>query len=196
MNLDRYTSVFFIGIGGIGMAALVEYFLAQKKQIGGYDLTPSDLTKSFEERGAQVFYREDLEGLQSNFKDPDQCLVVYTPAVPVSNAWMQFYEKAGFSLNKRSQVLGMITENTKCFAVAGTHGKTTTSSMLAHIISESDLRFTAFLGGISNNFKSNYFSNGFENSVVEADEYDRSFLRLHPDIACITSTDADHLDIY
>jgi UDP-N-acetylmuramate--alanine ligase len=196
MNLDRYTSVFFIGIGGIGMAALVEYFLAQKKQIGGYDLTPSDLTKSFEERGAQVFYREDLEGLQSNFKDPDQCLVVYTPAVPVSNAWMQFYEKAGFSLNKRSQVLGMITENTKCFAVAGTHGKTTTSSMLAHIISESDLRFTAFLGGISNHFKSNYFSNGFENSVVEADEYDRSFLRLHPDIACITSTDADHLDIY
>src|SRR5210317_1781206 len=136
MNLDRYTSVFFIGIGGIGMAALVEYFLAQKKQIGCYDLTPSDLTKSFEERGAQVFYREDLEGLQSNFKDPDQCLVVYTPAVPVSNAWMQFYEKAGFSLNKRSQVLGMITENTKCFAVAGTHGKTTTSSMLAHIISE------------------------------------------------------------
>ncbi len=196
MNLDRYTSVFFIGIGGIGMAALVEYFLAQKKQIGGYDLTPSDLTKSFEKRGAQVFYAEDLKVLHSNFKDKNQCLVVYTPAVPVSNAWMQFYQKAGFHLNKRSQVLGMITKSTKCFAVAGTHGKTTTSSMLAHIISESDLRFTAFLGGISNNFKSNYFSNGFENSVVEADEYDRSFLRLHPDIACITSTDADHLDIY
>lgn len=196
MNLDRYTSVFFIGIGGIGMAALVEYFLAQKKQIGGYDLTPSDLTKSFEKRGVQVFYAEDLKGLHSNFKDKNQCLVVYTPAVQVSNAWMQFYQKAGFHLNKRSQVLGMITKSTKCFAVAGTHGKTTTSSMLAHIISESDLRFTAFLGGISNNFKSNYFSNGFENSVVEADEYDRSFLRLHPDIACITSTDADHLDIY
>ncbi len=196
MSLDRYTSVFFIGIGGIGMAALVEYFLAQNKQIGGYDLTPSDLTKSFEARGVQLFYREDLEGLHSNFKDPNQCLVVYTPAVPKSNAWMCYYENAGFDLNKRSQVLGMITQNTKCFAVAGTHGKTTTSSMLAHIISESDLRFTAFLGGISNNFNSNYFSNGFENSVVEADEYDRSFLRLHPDIACITSTDADHLDIY
>ncbi len=196
MSLDRYTSVFFIGIGGIGMAALVEYFLSQNKSIGGYDLTPSDLTRSFEERGAQVLYDEELELLSSNFKDLERCLVVYTPAVPNTNAWMSYFKDRGFKLYKRSEILGMITASTNCFAVAGTHGKTTTSSILAHILSCTDLEFTAFLGGISNNFNSNYYSSGTRHSVVEADEYDRSFLKLSPDIACITSTDADHLDIY
>lgn len=178
------------------MSALVEYFLSQQKNIGGYDLTPSSLTRSFEKRGVQVFYNEDLNGLNSNFKSLEHCLVVYTPAVPKTNLWMNYFKELGINLYKRSEVLGMITHQSKCFAVAGTHGKTTTSTMLAHILSHSDLKFTAFLGGISNNFNSNYYSSGTEYSVVEADEYDRSFLKLSPTIACITSTDADHLDIY
>lgn len=196
MNLDRYTSVFFIGIGGIGMSALVEYFLSLNKTIGGYDLTPSDLTRSFEQRGVDVFYQEELSGLSSHFKEKKECLVVYTPAVPQSNQWMLYFVEQGFKLYKRSEVLGLITRSTECFAVAGTHGKTTTSTMLAHILAQTELKFTAFLGGISNNFNSNYYSTGNEYSVVEADEYDRSFLRLSPTVACITSTDADHLDIY
>jgi len=196
MNLNDYTAVFFVGIGGIGMSALVEYFLTQDKQVGGYDLTPSALTDSFEQRSVPVFYQEDTSRLAPHFKSKATTLVVYTPAVPVTNAWMEYFASGGFQLVKRSQVLGLITQQTMCFAVAGTHGKTTTSTMLAHILSYTDLKFTAFLGGISNNFKSNYYSSGTDYSVVEADEYDRSFLRLSPTIACITSTDADHLDIY
>ena len=148
MNLNDYTAVFFVGIGGIGMSALVEYFLTQDKQVGGYDLTPSALTASFEQRSVPVFYQEDTSRLAPHFKSKATTLVVYTPAVPVTNAWMEYFASGGFQLVKRSQVLGLITQQTTCFAVAGTHGKTTTSTMLAHILSYTDLKFTAFLGGI------------------------------------------------
>ena len=196
MNLKEIHRVYFIGIGGIGMSALARYFKFMDKEVRGYDKTRTPLTSELEAIGIAVHY-EDAPGLiPADFRNPENTLVVYTPAVPVAMAELNYFREHGFEVKKRSEVLGLITRDTFCFAVAGTHGKTTTTSILAHLLRETGTPLTAFLGGISEDFNSNFIFDGSEYSVVEADEYDRSFLRLSPDVACITSMEADHLDIY
>ncbi|MFH4964895.1 UDP-N-acetylmuramate--L-alanine ligase [Gaetbulibacter sp. M235] len=196
MNLKNIHNVFFIGIGGIGMSALARYFKAKDMYVAGYDKTPTELTDSLSALGINVHFQDSLELIDSPFLNSDNTLVVYTPAVPSSHRQLEFFKSKGFQVLKRSKVLGLITENTFCLAIAGTHGKTTTTSILGHLMYECNVPLTAFLGGISENYNSNLILNGTEVSVVEADEFDRSFLTLSPDIACITSMDADHLDIY
>ena len=178
------------------MSALARYFHCIDKQIAGYDRTETPLTRELSDLGIQIHYEDDLQWIPKPFKDSGSTLVVYTPAVPDSHRELEYFRSSGFVLLKRSEVLGMITKDTFCLAVAGTHGKTTTSCILAHLLREAGTPLTAFLGGISEDFNSNFFFSGTEYSVVEADEFDRSFLRLDPDVACITSMDADHLDIY
>ncbi len=195
MNLKDIHSVYFIGIGGIGMSALARYFDFIGKPVAGYDKTPTPITDGLQEKGIQVHFEDDIASVPDIFKQPGT-LVVYTPAVPVSHGELNFYKANGFDIKKRSEVLGIITKDSYCLAVAGTHGKTTTSCILAHLLKECGLPFTAFLGGVSEDFNSNFVQEGTEYSVVEADEFDRSFLRLYPTVACITSMDADHLDIY
>ncbi len=196
MNLNKIHNVYFIGIGGIGMSALARYFKFIHKNVAGYDKTKTPLTQELTELGITIHYKDDIALIDKTFKDKEHTLVVYTPAVPKTNSEYQYFLTDGFEVAKRSEVLGLITKDTYCLAVAGTHGKTTTSSILAHLLKETQTPFTAFLGGISEDFNSNFFFSGKETSVVEADEFDRSFLRLFPDVACITSMDADHLDIY
>ncbi len=196
LHIRNYKCIYFIGIGGIGMSALARYFHLIGKKIAGYDRTETPLTKELEALGMSIHYSDDLEQLSGEFKDPDSTMVVYTPAVPESHQELRYFRESGFVLLKRSEVLGLITRDTFCFAVAGTHGKTTTSSILAHLLKEVGAPLTAFLGGISEDFNSNFLFQGTDYSVVEADEFDRSFLQLTPDVACITSMDADHLDIY
>ena len=195
MNLKDIHSVYFIGIGGIGMSALARYFDFIGKPVAGYDKTPTPITDGLQEKGIQVHFEDDIASVPETFKQTGT-LVVYTPAVPVSHGEFNFYKANGFEIKKRSEVLGIITKDSYCLAVAGTHGKTTTSCILAHLLKECGLPFTAFLGGVSEDFNSNFVLEGTEYSVVEADEFDRSFLRLSPTVACITSMDADHLDIY
>ncbi|RIV73965.1 UDP-N-acetylmuramate--L-alanine ligase [Flagellimonas aequoris] len=195
MNLKDIHSVYFIGIGGIGMSALARYFNFIGKEVAGYDKTPTPITDGLEEIGIPVHFEDNVDLISDTFKHP-QTLVVYTPAVPTYHTELNFYKNNGFQIKKRSEVLGIITKDSFCLAVAGTHGKTTTSAILAHLLKECGLPFTAFLGGISEDFNSNFVLDGTEYSVVEADEFDRSFLRLSPTVACITSMDADHLDIY
>ncbi|WP_108424280.1 UDP-N-acetylmuramate--L-alanine ligase [Flagellimonas amoyensis] len=195
MNLKDIHSVYFIGIGGIGMSALARYFDFIGKPVAGYDKTPTPITDGLQEKGIQVHFEDDITSVPDTFKQPGT-LVVYTPAVPASHGELNFYKTNGFDIKKRSEVLGIITKDSYCLAVAGTHGKTTTSCILAHLLKECGLPFTAFLGGVSEDFNSNFVLEGTEYSVVEADEFDRSFLRLFPTVACITSMDADHLDIY
>jgi UDP-N-acetylmuramate--alanine ligase len=196
VNLKEIHRAYFIGIGGIGMSALARYFHHLGKQVAGYDKTATPLTQELEALGMAIHYEDSLDGVPSAFKDIDNTLVVYTPAVPNEHSELQYFEGNGFDIKKRSEVLGLITKDTFSFAVAGTHGKTTTSCILAHLLKEAKGSFTAFLGGISEDFNSNFIFEGNEYSVVEADEFDRSFLRLFPDVACVTSMDADHLDIY
>ena len=196
MNLNSVNNVFFIGIGGIGMSALARYFKSIGKEVSGYDKTPTEITEALENLGVSIHFKDDLLNIGETFKDRDATLVVYTPAIPKAHLELNYFISHGFSVMKRSQVLGLITENTFCLAVAGTHGKTTTTSILGHLLYQSDVKLTAFLGGISENYNSNLILNGDEVSVVEADEFDRSFLTLSPNLACITSMDADHLDIY
>ncbi|MBR9854692.1 MAG: UDP-N-acetylmuramate--L-alanine ligase [Algicola sp.] len=195
MNIKDIHSVYFIGIGGIGMSALARYFKFVGKEVAGYDRTPTPITDGLSEKGIMVHFEDNVDLISDTFKHPDT-LVVYTPAVPSSHSELQFFKNQGFDIKKRSEVLGIITNDSFCLAVAGTHGKTTTTSILAHLLKECELPMTAFLGGISEDFDSNFVLDGTEYSVVEADEFDRSFLRLTPTIACITSMDADHLDIY
>lgn len=195
MNLKDIHSVYFIGIGGIGMSALARYFDFIGKPVAGYDKTPTPITDGLQEKGIQVHFEDNIDLVPDTFKQPGT-LVVYTPAVPASHGELNFYKANGFDIKKRSEVLGIITKDSYCLAVAGTHGKTTTSCILAHLLKECGLPFTAFLGGVSEDFNSNFVLEGTEYSVVEADEFDRSFLRLTPTLACITSMDADHLDIY
>ncbi|WP_108244764.1 UDP-N-acetylmuramate--L-alanine ligase [Muricauda brasiliensis] len=195
MNLKDIHSVYFIGIGGIGMSALARYFKFVGKEVAGYDRTPTPITDGLVENGISVHFEDNIDLVSDTYKHPDT-LVVYTPAVPSKHTEYQYYKTGGFNLKKRSEVLGIITKDSFCLAVAGTHGKTTTSSILAHLLKECELPMTAFLGGISEDFDSNFVLDGTEYSVVEADEFDRSFLRLTPTIACVTSMDADHLDIY
>lgn len=195
MNLDQIHNVYFIGIGGIGMSNLARYFKNIGKQVAGYDKTATTLTSELVKSGISIHFEDNVALIPDTFK-VENTLVIITPAVPKMHAeWNYFLEKK-YVVKKRAEVLGLITKDTFCFAVAGTHGKTTTSGILGHILYESGEEVTAFIGGIVENYNSNLIGNGKKITVVEADEFDRSFLHLHPDIACITSMDADHLDIY
>ncbi len=196
MNIKDIHNVYFIGIGGIGMSALARYFKFLDKNVAGYDKTEVPLTRELSDLGISIHYTDDISLISKNYLEPENTLVVYTPAVPKEHSEYNYFVNNGFNVKKRSEVLGMVTENSFCFAVAGTHGKTTTSCILAHLLKETGTPLMAFLGGISEDFNSNFLMEGTAYSVVEADEFDRSFLRLSPDVACITSMDADHLDIY
>lgn len=178
------------------MSALARYFQAAGKKVAGYDKTPSQITKSLEELGIVISYQDAAEAIPTEFKTSEKTLVVYTPAVPKAHKAYQFYLAEGFQIKKRAEVLGWLTQEKFCLAVAGTHGKTTTSAMLGHLMAFCKLPVTAFLGGIAENYQSNLIQHGEEIVVVEADEFDRSFMQLYPNIAAITSMDADHLDIY
>lgn len=208
MNLDTIKNIYFLGIGGIGMSALARYFKAMGKEVSGYDKTKTPLTDELIAEGIAVHFEDNIDLLHSQFRTYNsETLIVWTPAIPKDHRELNFFQKNGFEIKKRSEVLGMITEQTFTIAVAGTHGKTTTSSLIAHILRSSGVDCTAFLGGITQNYGTNLLlSEKLKNQkrkskikpivVVEADEYDRSFLTLHPDIAVITSVDPDHLDIY
>ncbi|MDU8885196.1 UDP-N-acetylmuramate--L-alanine ligase [Yeosuana sp. MJ-SS3] len=196
MNLNSINNVYFIGIGGIGMSALARYFHANGKYVGGYDKTMTGITDELMALGIRIHFNDSINEIEERFLDTKTTLVVYTPAVPNSHSELNYFRNNNFEVLKRSKVLGLITENTFCMAIAGTHGKTTTTSILGHLLSECNVEVTAFLGGISENYNSNLILKGTKVSVVEADEFDRSFLTLSPDIACITSMDSDHLDIY
>ena len=196
MKLNTYHNIYFVGIGGIGMSALAKYFHKQNKKISGYDKTSSDNTKTLEDLGINISYSDDIETIDPKYLQSSETLVVYTPAIPNSNVILNYFNSNHFTVLKRSEILGMITKDTFCFAVAGTHGKTTTTSILGHLMFEANQNMTAFLGGISENYNSNLIQNGRETTVVEADEFDRSFMTLSPNFACITSMDADHMDIY
>lgn len=197
MNAERINSVYFIGAGGIGMSALIRYFLSRNKRVAGYDLTPSPLTLELNEEGAAIHYEDDVSLIPDYCRSPLDTLVVYTPAVPASHAELSFFRDKGFRILKRAQVLGEITKSARGLCVAGTHGKTTTSSMLAHLLAQSHVGCNAFLGGILKNYGSNLIlSDKSDLTVIEADEFDRSFHRLSPYMAIVTSADPDHLDIY
>ncbi|MDB2462647.1 UDP-N-acetylmuramate--L-alanine ligase [Algibacter sp.] len=196
MNLENIHNIYFVGIGGIGMSALARYFRANNKNVAGYDKIQTEITNSLVDLGIEIHFSDAINNIKSEFKNSDTTVVVYTPAIPKDNVELNYFKSHGFKVLKRSQILGLITENTFCLAVAGTHGKTTTTSILGHLMRECNVSLTAFLGGISENYNSNLILNGSEVTVVEADEFDRSFLTLSPDFACITSMDADHLDIY
>jgi UDP-N-acetylmuramate--alanine ligase len=193
-NLETYQNFYFVGIGGIGMSALARYFHASGKKVSGYDKTNTKLTQVLMNEGIDIVF-EDVIDENITSLQKENTLVIYTPAIKKLGI-LDYFTKNRFEVLKRAKVLGLITENTDCIAVAGTHGKTTTSTLVSHLCKEANLPFSCFLGGISENFKSNFLYNGSEYAVVEADEYDRSFLNLSPDWAVITSTDADHLDIY
>ena len=196
-NLDNIRSVYFVGAGGIGMSALLRYFLGKGYNVGGYDKTPSELTERLIEEGAKIHYEENVELIQDCFKDKDSTLVVYTPAIPSEHKELVFFRENGFEIEKRAQVLGFLTNKHKGLCVAGTHGKTTTSTMVAHILHQSHVDCNAFLGGISKNYGTNYIlSDTSDYVVIEADEFDRSFHWLRPWATVITATDPDHLDIY
>ncbi|MFC6861675.1 UDP-N-acetylmuramate--L-alanine ligase [Zunongwangia atlantica] len=195
-NLSHIQNFYFIGIGGIGMSALARFFKSQGKNVAGYDKTASVLTKELEAEGILVTFKDDISEIPQQFKDSEKTLVVYTPAVPKDNALYQYFVEEQFILKKRSEVLGLISSDRFTLAVAGTHGKTTTTAILGHLLKETHAPVTAFLGGVSEDIQSNLILKGDEVIVAEADEFDRSFLHLSPNIAAINSMDADHLDIY
>lgn len=197
MELKDIKSVYFLGAGGIGMSALVRYFLNEGKFVGGYDRTPSELTGKLIEEGAVLHFEENADLVPAECKNPADTLVVYTPAIPADHKEWELFRNGGFTIKKRAEVLGIITRGKRGVCAAGTHGKTTTSTMTAHLLHSSSIDCAAFLGGISKNYKSNLITTGKSDLVViEADEYDRSFLHLQPYVATITSADPDHLDIY
>ncbi len=197
MKLKDIQAVYFVGAGGIGMSALARYFHHKGLVVAGYDKTPSDLTHHLEQEGIQLHYEDNINLIPETCKDPSTTLVVYTPAVPNTHTELTYFRENGFEIEKRSQVLGRLTQTHKGLCFAGTHGKTTTSTMCAHIMHESHLDCNAFLGGISKNYGTNYiFSQKSDYVVIEADEFDRSFHWLRPYMSVITSTDPDHLDIY
>ena len=195
MNLNQIHNVYFIGIGGIGMSALARYFKAIGKNVSGYDKTETELTKELQQLGIAIHFEDRIDLIPTDYY-VENTLVIITPAVPIHHSEWNYFLERDFEVKKRAEVLGIITKDTFCFAVAGTHGKTTTSSILGHILYESGVDVTAFVGGIVENYNSNLIGNGKTVTVVEADEFDRSFLHLYPNIACVTSMDADHLDIY
>ncbi|MDE6876782.1 MAG: UDP-N-acetylmuramate--L-alanine ligase, partial [Alistipes sp.] len=192
----EFSKVYFLGIGGIGMSALARYFLHEGKRVAGYDRTPSRLTAELEAEGAEVHYDDDVQAIPAAFLDPRDTMVVYTPAVPQDHSEYRYFCENGFTVEKRSQMLGHLAEGKYVMAVAGTHGKTTTSTLVAWLNRALTGGGSAFLGGISKNFGGNLVLGDGPRLAVEADEFDRSFLRLFPDVAVVTSADADHLDIY
>lgn len=197
MEADRIKSVYFLGAGGIGMSALVRYFLSEGKFVAGYDRTPCELTNKLINEGAHLHFNEDTEAIPTECRNRENTLVIYTPAIPQDHTELIFFRNGNYTIKKRAEVLGMITNGKRGVCVAGTHGKTTTSTMTAHLLHQSHVDCAAFLGGISKNYKSNLIlTNKSDLVVIEADEYDRSFLHLTPYIATITSADPDHLDIY
>ena len=195
--MQQLESIYFIGAGGIGMSALVRYYLAQGIPVGGYDRTETELTRRLTEEGAQIHYTDDPASIPAAFRNPAHTLVVYTPAIPADHQEMAWFRSQGFEIQKRAYVLGLLTRSMKGLCVAGTHGKTTTTSMLAHLLHQSHVGCNAFLGGITKNYGTNYLLNSeSEYVVIEADEFDRSFHQLRPYATVITAADADHLDIY
>ena len=195
--MKSYTSLYFIGAGGIGMSALVRYFLAKGYRVAGYDRTPSPLTAELQAEGLEIVYDESVDLIPDYCRDPATTLVVYTPAIPATHAGLVYFREQGFQVIKRAELLGLITQSSKGLCFSGTHGKTTTSSMAAHIFHESPIGCNAFLGGILRNYDSNLIlSDHSPFTVIEADEYDRSFHWLHHYMAVVTATDPDHLDIY
>ena len=191
MNLSEIKHIYFLGIGGIGMSALARYFLKEGKQISGYDRTSTQLTKTLESEGMTIHYTDDVNQIPDTID-----LVIFTPAIPATNTELSWLGDQGFRLYKRSEILGIISQEKKTIAIAGTHGKTTTCSIVSYLLKESGIDISSFVGGIMKNYNSNYLHGDSDWIVVEADEYDRSFLRLYPNIAVILAMDADHLDIY
>ena len=195
--MKEFDSLYFVGAGGIGMAALERYFLAKGKRIAGYDRTPSDLTQALQQEGVHIDFDEDPALIPDYCRDPERTLVVYTPAVPATHQGLTYFREHGFEVLKRAALLGVVTAHSKGLCFAGTHGKTTTSSMAAHILHSSGIGCNAFLGGVLRNYDSNFLLSATSPySVIEADKFDCSFHHLHPHIAVVTSTDPDHLDIY
>ena len=196
MDFKDIKAVYFIGAGGIGMSAIARYFISKGLVVGGYDKTPSELTLHLEKEGMLIHYEEDVNAIPQACRRKESCLVIYTPAVPAEHQELVWFRENGFEIQKRAQVLGTLTQAHKGLCVAGTHGKTTTSTMCAHIMHQSHLDCNAFLGGISKNYGTNYILSDSDYVVIEADEFDRSFHWLRPWMSVITSTDPDHLDIY
>ena len=197
MELKDIKAVYFVGAGGIGMSAIARYFIRKGVVVAGYDKTPSELTKQLEREGALLHYEENVDEIPHACRDPKQCLVIYTPAIPAEHKELQYFRANGFTVEKRAQVLGTLTRTHKGLCVAGTHGKTSTSTMCAHILHQGYIDCNAFLGGISKNYSTNYIISAESDYVViEADEFDRSFHWLRPWMSVITATDPDHLDIY
>ena len=196
MELKDIKAVYFVGVGGIGMSAIARYFINRGLVVAGYDKTPSELTKRLEKEGALIHYKEDVAEIPHACKQKASCLVIYTPAIPAEHAELKYFRENGFEIQKRAQVLGTLTQAHRGLCVAGTHGKTTTSTMCAHIMHQSSIDCNAFLGGISKNYGTNYILSESNYVVIEADEFDRSFHWLRPWMSVITSTDPDHLDIY
>ena len=197
MELKDIKAVYFVGAGGIGMSAIARYFIRKGVVVAGYDKTPSELTKQLEREGALLHYEENTDEIPHACRDPKQCLVIYTPAIPAEHKELQYFRANGFTVEKRAQVLGTLTRTHKGLCVAGTHGKTSTSTMCAHIMHQGHIDCNAFLGGISKNYSTNYIISAESDYVViEADEFDRSFHWLRPWMSVITATDPDHLDIY
>ena len=196
MEIKDIKAVYFVGAGGIGMSAIARYFISRGLVVAGYDKTPSDLTRQLEKEGMLIHYEENIDAIPAACKQPESCLIIYTPAIPAEHQELQFFRQHGFEIQKSAQVLGTLTREHKGLCVAGTHGKTTTSTMCAHIMHQSHLDCNAFLGGISKNYGTNYILSDSDYVVIEADEFDRSFHWLRPWMSVITSTDPDHLDIY
>lgn len=196
MELKDIKAVYFIGAGGIGMSAIARYFISKGMVVGGYDKTASTLTRQLEKEGMLIHYEENIDEIPHTCKKPQSCLVVYTPAIPDDHKELLYFRRNGFEIEKRAQVLGTLTRSHKGLCFAGTHGKTTTSTMCAHIMHQSHLDCNAFLGGISKNYGTNYILSDSDYVVIEADEFDRSFHWLRPWMSVVTATDPDHLDIY
>ena len=194
MNLDNIHNFYFVGIGGVGMSAIARYFASNGKKVAGYDKAPSQITLDLENLGVEIHFEDALKNIPISFLKNEKTIIVYTPAIPKNHIELNYFLDNNFTVLKRSEILGKITETTFCLAVSGTHGKTTTSSILGHLMGS--VNATSFLGGIAENYNSNLILGEDKVSVVEADEFDRSFLKLSPNIACVTSMDADHLDIY
>ena len=195
--MNNKKSIYFLGIGGIGMSALARYFISKGYKVAGYDRTRTHITDALTSEGAEIFYDENIELIPQYCLNPEETLVVYTPAIPANHKGFEYFKANNFEIAKRAKILGMITQNSKGLCISGTHGKTTTSSMLAHILASSKIECNAFLGGILKNYNSNLIlSDKSEYTVIEADEYDRSFHQLSPYMAVVTASDPDHLDIY
>jgi len=195
--VNNYTNFYFIGIGGIGMSSLARYFISKKHVVGGYDRVSSDITTNLQIEGASIHFEDTISSIPNVFLDKNKTLIIYTPAIPSNHKELTYFRNSSYKVIKRAELLGLITTSTKGLCVAGTHGKTTSSTLLAHLLNISSLKCNAFLGGISTNYGSNFLLNAnSEYTVIEADEYDRSFLRLNPFASIITSVDPDHLDVY